>query len=45
MEEGKTAFKMLTGNPTGKIPSGRPKHRWEEDVRMHIKEVGISTRN
>ena len=30
MEEGRSAFKMLTGKPTGKILLARPRSRWEE---------------
>ena len=30
MEEGRSAFKMLTGKPTGKRPLERPRRRWEE---------------
>ena len=28
MEEGRSAFKILTGKPTGNIPLGRPRGRW-----------------
>ena len=28
MEEGRSAFKILTGKPTGKRPLGRPRRRW-----------------
>ena len=45
MEEGRSAFKILTGTPAGKRPIGRPMCRWEDNIRMDIKEVGISTRN
>ena len=45
MEEGRSAFKILTGKPTGKRPFGRPKRRWEDNIRMYLKEVGINTRN
>ena len=45
MEEGRSAFKILTGTPTGKRPLGRPSRRWEDNIRMHLKEIGISTRN
>ena len=31
---------MLTGKPTG-----RPRRRWEDNIRMDIKEIGINTRN
>ena len=30
MEEGRSAFKILTGKPIGKGPLGRPRRRWEE---------------
>ena len=42
-EEG--AFKILTDKPTGKRPLGRPRRRWEDNIRMNIKEIGINTRN
>ena len=45
MEEGRSAFKILTGTPTGKIYLGRPRHRWEDNIRMDFKEIGINTRN
>ena len=45
MEEGRNAFKILAGTPTGKRPSGRPRHRWEDNIRMDLKEIGIDTRN
>jgi hypothetical protein len=39
MEEGRSAFKMLTGMPTpaGKKPLGRPRHRREDNIRMDLK--------
>ena len=45
MAEGWSAFKILIGKPAGKIPSGRPRRRWEENSRMDIKEIDINTRN
>ena len=45
MEEGRGAFKILTGKPTGKRPLGRPRRRWEGNIRMELIEIGISTRN
>ena len=36
MEEGRSAFKILTGKPTGKRPLGRPRHRWEDNIRMDL---------
>ena len=45
MEEGRSAFKMLTGKPTGKRPLGGPKHRQEDNIRIYLKEIGINLRN
>ena len=45
MEEGRSAFKILTGTPTGKRLLGRPRRGWEENIRMDLKEISIDTRN
>ena len=45
LEEGRSAFKILTGKPTGKRPLGRPKHRWEDNIRMDLEEIGINAGN
>ena len=45
MEEGRSAFKVLTGKPTGKRPLGRPRRRWEDNIRMDFEEIGISAGN
>ena len=45
MEEGRSAFKILTGKPTGKRPLGRPRHRWENNIRMDLEEIGINAGN
>jgi hypothetical protein len=34
MEEGRNAFRILTGTPAGQRPLGRPRRRWEETIRM-----------
>ena len=44
MEEGRSPFKILTGKPTGKRPLGRPRRRWEDNIRMEL-EIGISAGN
>ena len=41
MEEGMNAFKILTGKPTGKRPLGRPRRRWEDNIRMDLEEIGL----
>jgi hypothetical protein len=43
MEEGN--LKILTGTPTGKRPLGRPRDRWEYNIRMDLKEIGLNTSN
>jgi hypothetical protein len=45
MEEGRSAFKILTGKPTGKRPLGRPRRRWEDNIRMVFEEIGINAGN
>ena len=45
MEEGRSAFNVLTGKPTGKRYLGRPRRRWEDHITMDLKEIGINTRN
>ena len=45
MEEGRSAFKILIGTPTGKIRLGRPRRRREDNFKMGLKEIGIDTRN
>ena len=32
MEEGRSAFRILTGKPTEKITLGRPRRRWENNI-------------
>ena len=43
MEEGRSAFKILKGKPTGKRPLGRPRRRWED--RIGLEEIGINAGN
>ena len=38
MEGDRSAFKILTGRPTGKRHLGRPRHRWEDHIRMVFKK-------
>ena len=45
MEEARGTFKILTGKPTGKIPLGRPRRRWEDNIIMDLEEMGINARN
>ena len=45
MEEDGSAFKILTGIPTGKRPLGRPRRRWEDNIRIDLEEIGINAGN
>ena len=45
VEEGRSAFRILTGKPTGKRPLGRPRHRWEGNIRMDLEEIGVNAGN
>ena len=43
MEEGRSAFKILTGS--GKRPFGCRWRRWEDNIRMDLKEIAVNTKN
>ena len=45
MEEGRRAIKILTGKPKGKRRFGRPRRRWEDNIRMELQEIGINAGN
>ena len=45
MEEGRSAFKILTGKSIGKRPLGRPRRRWENNIRVDLEEIGINAGN
>ena len=36
---------MLSDTPTGKRPFGRPRRRWEDNIRMDLEEIGFSAGN
>ena len=40
MEQSRNAYRVLVGKPEGKRPLGRPRLRWEDNIRMDLKEVG-----
>ena len=33
-------YRVLVGKPEGKRPLGRPRHRWVDNIRMDLQEVG-----
>jgi len=40
MGEGRGVRRVLVGKPEGKRPLGRPRHRWEDNIKMDVQEVG-----
>ena len=42
MGEGRLVRRVLVGKPEGKRPLGRPKRRWEDNIKMDLQEVGVS---
>ena len=45
MEEGRSTFKILAGKSKGKRPLGRPRLRWEDNIRMDLEEIVINMGN
>jgi hypothetical protein len=39
MEEGRDEYRGLLGKPAGKRPLGRPRCRWEDNIKMDLQEV------
>jgi hypothetical protein len=39
--EERKVYKVLAGKPEGKRPLGRPRHRWEDGIRMDPREIGL----
>ena len=42
MREGRGVHRVRVGKPEGKRPVGRPRRRWEENIKMDLHEVGGS---
>jgi hypothetical protein len=40
MGEKRNACRILVGKPEGKRPLGRPRCRWEDNIRMDLREIG-----
>jgi hypothetical protein len=40
MGEGRGAYNVLVGRPEGRRPLGRPRRRWEYNIKMDLQEVG-----
>jgi hypothetical protein len=40
MGDKRGSYRVLVGKPEGKRPLGRPRHRWEDDIKMDVQELG-----
>jgi len=40
MRQGLGVYRVLVGKPEGKRPLGRPRRRWEDNIKMDFQEVG-----
>jgi hypothetical protein len=45
MGTGRGAYRVLVGRPEGKRPLGRPRRRWEDKIKMDLREIGINVSN
>ena len=39
MGEGRGVHRVLVGKPEGKRPFGKPRHKWEDNIKMDLQEV------
>jgi hypothetical protein len=37
----RNAYSILVGRPEGRRPLGRPRHRWQDNIKMDLKEIGF----
>jgi hypothetical protein len=42
--EGRGVYRVLVGRPEGKRPLGRPRHKWEDNIKMDLRKIGIDGR-
>jgi len=45
MGERRGVYRVLVGKPEGKRPLGRPRRRWEDNIKMDLQEVGCGGMN
>jgi hypothetical protein len=43
--EGRSVYRVLFERPKGKRPLGKPRHRWEDNIKMDLREIGIDGAN
>jgi hypothetical protein len=42
MGEKRNVYRLLVGKPEGKRPLGRPRHRWIDNIKMDLLEIGLN---
>jgi hypothetical protein len=45
MGEGRGVYRVLVRKPEGKRPLGRPRHRWEDSIKMDFREIEMDGTN
>jgi hypothetical protein len=45
MGKGRGVYRVLVERPEGKRPLGRPRRRWEDNIRMGLREIGLGEAN
>jgi hypothetical protein len=43
MGEERKVYKVWVGKPEGKTPPGRPRRRWEDGIKMDIRDIGMGS--
>ena len=43
--EGSGVYRVLVGKPEGRRPMGRPRRRWEDNIKIDLQEVGCGDRD
>jgi len=42
---GRGVYRVLVRRPDGKRPQGRCRHRWEDNIKMDLREIGVNGAN
>jgi hypothetical protein len=45
MDEGRGVYRVLVGRSEGKKPLGRPRRRWEDNIKMDLRDIRIDGPN
>jgi hypothetical protein len=45
MGKGRCVYRVLVGSPEGKRPLGRPRRKWDDNIKMDLRDIGIDGTN